>query len=165
MAGSTISVKGFLADFLTPILPKIYGELSREVLIDLHQLIIGNVASMVLNLGGGRHIHLALTMTDDEYRVQTGFAFVPPHNSGKYPQSMGSAQEQALRTKTFRQNPAPFLQIHRRGQSLEKSYCHSGGTSLPIPTGGSTHRVCMIVRTYHAATSIFQPQGDRQNRP
>ena len=39
---------------------------------------------------------------------QTGFAFVPPHNSGKYPQNMGSAKEQALGTIKFRQKQVLF---------------------------------------------------------
>ena len=33
---------------------------------------------------------------------------MPPHNLGEYPQSMGSAQEQALRTEKFRQNQSLF---------------------------------------------------------
>ena len=36
MAGATISLKGVLMDFLTPILPKIDGEPKREGLIDIH---------------------------------------------------------------------------------------------------------------------------------
>ena len=79
MAGATSSVKGILVGFPTPILPNIGGDLTRERLIDIHQLISGNVAS---NLRGGRHGHLALTMTAKEYMEQTGFAFLPPHNPG-----------------------------------------------------------------------------------
>ena len=47
-------------------------------------------------------------MTDKEYMEQTGFAFVPPHKPRNYPQSMGSAQEQALRTEKFQKNQALF---------------------------------------------------------
>ena len=53
MAGETSSVEGVLADFLKPILPKIYEEPTREGLIDLHRLISGNTASVASNLGGG----------------------------------------------------------------------------------------------------------------
>ena len=53
---------------------------------------------MASNLRGGQHGHLALTMMAEEYMEQTGFTFVPPHNPYNYPQSMGSAQEQALGT-------------------------------------------------------------------
>ena len=70
MAGETSSVEGVLADFLKPILPKIYEEPTREGLIDLHRLISGNTASVASNLGGGRHGHLTLTMTADEYMEQ-----------------------------------------------------------------------------------------------
>ena len=64
--------------------------------------------SVASNLVGGRHGNLALTMTKEEYLSQTGYAFVPPHNPVNYPPTMGTAQEQALRTKRFRQNKALF---------------------------------------------------------
>ena len=108
MAGATISAEGVLVDLLTPILPNIDGETTREGIINLHWLISGNAVSLASNLRGVRHWHLALTMTDEEYRAQTGFAFVPPYNPGDYPQSMGNAQEQALGTENFRQNQALF---------------------------------------------------------
>ena len=60
------------------------------------------------NLRGGRHGHLALTMTDEDHRAHTGFAFVPPHNPGNYPQITENAQEQALGTENFQQNQALF---------------------------------------------------------
>ena len=47
-------------------------------------------------------------MMAEEYMEQIVFAFVPPHNTGDYPQIMGSAQEQALGTEKFRQNQALF---------------------------------------------------------
>ena len=109
MAGATSSVEGFLTDLPTPILPKINGEPTREGLIDLHQLISGYIASVASNLGGGQHGHLVLSMMAKEYMEQTGFAFVRPHNPGKYSQIMGSSQEQALVTENFRQNQALFL--------------------------------------------------------
>ena len=92
MAGETIRVKGILADFPAPILPNIDGEPTREGLVDIHQLISGNEASVALNLVGDRHGHLLLKMRANDYRAQTGSAIVPPHNPGDYPQSMGSAQ-------------------------------------------------------------------------
>ena len=66
MEGATISVEVFLADFLMPILPNIGGEPTREGLIKINLLISGNEASMALNLRGGQHGHLALTMTAEE---------------------------------------------------------------------------------------------------
>ena len=63
---------------------------------------------MASNLRGGQHGHLMLKMIDKEYRAHKGFAFVPPHNRGDYPRSMGDAQEQALGTEKFRQNQALF---------------------------------------------------------
>ena len=67
-------------DLLTPILLKIGGDPTREALIELHQLISGNAASVASNIGGGRHGHLALTMTKEDYLAQTYYAFVPPYN-------------------------------------------------------------------------------------
>ena len=92
MTGSTSSVKGFLVDFLTPILTKIGGEPTRESMIDLHQLVSGNAASVASNPGGGWHRHLALRMTSEEYMAQTGCAFVPPNDPGNYPPTVGTVQ-------------------------------------------------------------------------
>ena len=63
MAGATSSVKGILADFQTPILPKIGGETTIEGLIKIHWLISGDAESVASNLGGDQHLHLALTIT------------------------------------------------------------------------------------------------------
>ena len=101
MIGATISANIFLADLPTPILTNINREQTREALIDLHRLISVNAASVVSNLGGGRHRHLVLTMTAMEYIEQMGYAFVTPHKPGVYPPTMGTAQEQALRNERF----------------------------------------------------------------
>ena len=69
MTGTTSSIEGVLADSPTPILTKINREPKIEGLIDLHQLISGNTASVASNLGGGQHGHLALTMISEEYRA------------------------------------------------------------------------------------------------
>ena len=114
------SVEGFPANFLKPIIQKIDKEPTREGLIDLHLLISVNAASVASNLGGGRHGHLNLTMTDEEYRAQTGFSFVTPHNPGNYPQIMGNAQEQALGTEKFRHNQALFRKYTAVGGALNK---------------------------------------------
>ena len=108
MAGATDSVEEILADFPTPILPKIDGELTREGLINLIQLVRGNSVSVDLNLRGGRHGHLGMKITAEDYREHTGFAFVPSHNPDDYPNSMGYAQEQAPGTEKFQQNQALF---------------------------------------------------------
>ena len=67
MVGESDSVEGVFTDFLTPILPNIGGESTREELIKLHQLISRNVASVFSSLRGGWHIHLALTMKRKYY--------------------------------------------------------------------------------------------------
>ena len=51
---------------------------------------------------------------------QTGFAFVPPHNLGEYPQRMGSAQEQALEAEKFWQNQALFQKYINVDGALKK---------------------------------------------
>ena len=69
MVEETSSFEGVLADFPTPILPNIGGEPTREAMVYLHLLVSGNAASVVSNLGGGRHVHLTLTMTSKEYKA------------------------------------------------------------------------------------------------
>ena len=63
MVVATISFEGVLAEFLTPILPNIIKELTREASAEVHKVISVNVASVAFNLEGGRHGPLALTMT------------------------------------------------------------------------------------------------------
>ena len=65
-----------------PTLPNISGESTIEYIIEIHQLISGNVASVTSNLGGGWHGHLALTVTVEDYLVHMGYYFVLPHNPG-----------------------------------------------------------------------------------
>ena len=101
MTGATNSAKGVLAEFLTPILPKIRGEPTRGALIDLHRLVSVNAASVASNLGVGRHGHLALTIKSEEYTAQTGYAFFPLHNPGNYPPTMGTSQETVLGSEKF----------------------------------------------------------------
>ena len=108
MSGATTSVEGVFADFLTPILLNIEGETTREGLIKLHELVSGNAAPMSLNLGGGRHRHLVLTLTSKDYAEQMGFMFVLPHNPVNYPLIMGKAKDQALGPEKFQQNQVLF---------------------------------------------------------
>ena len=61
-----------------------------------------------------------LTMTTKYYMEQTGFAFVPLHNPGDYPQIMGSAQEQALGTEMFRKDQALFRKYTAVDVALKK---------------------------------------------
>ena len=92
MAGGTSSIKGVFVDFPAPVITNIYREPTREALINLHQLITGNAASVVLNLIKVRHGHLALMMTAKEHMEQTGCEFVPQHNPENYPPTMGTTQ-------------------------------------------------------------------------
>ena len=59
-------------------------------------------------------------MTYKEYMEQIGFAFVPPHNPGDYPQSMGSTQEQVLGHEKFRKNQALFRKYTALDRALKK---------------------------------------------
>ena len=72
ITGTTSTVEGVLAYFLTQILPNIGGEQRRESLIELHPLISGNAAYVVMNLGGGRNGHLPVIVTEEDYMAQTG---------------------------------------------------------------------------------------------
>ena len=61
--------------------------------------------------------------------------------------------------------PSTVSKIHRRGWSLTKSGCHRGGTSLPVPTGGTANRLRTDVHTHHDSTPFLKLRVDRQNRP
>ena len=66
------------------------------------------MASVASNLRGGRHSHLAITMTLEEYLDQTVHTFIQPHNPGNYPPTMGTSQQQALGTERFQKNQSLF---------------------------------------------------------
>ena len=106
MMGTYNSIKGVLSDFPTLILPEIFGEPTREYHTKIYRLISGNAESMVSNLGGGRNVHLALTITTYDYLAQTGHAFVSLYKPIDPPLTMRTAQEQALGTDNFRRNQA-----------------------------------------------------------
>ena len=93
MAGSIISVEGVLTDFLTLILPKIFGETMKEALIKIHHLISSNTEFISSNLGRVLPFYMALTMAADDYLSQMGHAFASRHNLGNYPPTLGTAQE------------------------------------------------------------------------
>ena len=120
MSVATCSIEGVLADFPTPILPNIGGEPTREGLIEIHRLVSGNAAYVLSNLGGGRHGHLALTMTSEEYAAQKGLSFVRPHKPVNYPPTMGDTQEQALGTEKLRKNQALFQKYTSIDGALKK---------------------------------------------
>ena len=120
MEGAASSVKEVFADYPTPIFPNIDRETTREGFIQIHQLISGNLMSVLSNLGGGWHIHLALTMTSKEYAAQKVFAFVTPYNPGNYLPTMGNARDQVLRTEKFRKIQAMFRKYTAVDGSLKK---------------------------------------------
>ena len=108
----------------------------RESLIN--QLIGVNSASVALNLRGGRHGHLILTMAAEDYMEQTGYAFVPPQNPGNYLPTMGTAQDQAFGTERFRKNQTHFRRCTAEDGELKiwsswrynQSYCPHWCTGL-----------------------------------
>ena len=83
MARSTISFKGFLADFSILIHPKIFREPTREALIGLHCILSSDATYVVSTVCRGSHSHLALTMATDDYLSQKYHAFYPPHKPGE----------------------------------------------------------------------------------
>ena len=96
--------------------------------------------------------------------AQTGYAFVPPHNPRNYPLTMGTAQEQALRTETFQQNQVLFRRFTYVEIALPKAYHHGGTISLPVPTGGPVYGFCTGDRATDAPAFIQLLRGDIRNR-
>ena len=92
MAGSTISMKRVLVDLLTPIIPMIVRETTREVLINFHYILILNRASAASRLGGGQHRHLVLSISTEDYLTQTAQSLVPSHNTVIYPPTLETMQ-------------------------------------------------------------------------
>ena len=72
-------------------------------------------------------------ITAEEYMEQTGFAFVLPHNPGDYPQSMGSAQYQALGTENIKQNQALFQKYTAVYRALKKQIFTEVELVFPYP--------------------------------
>ena len=64
-------------------------------LINLHQIVSVNTASVASSFKGGRHGHLTLTMTSKEYTAHIGYTFV------LLKKPVGTAQEKAPRTGIF----------------------------------------------------------------
>ena len=89
-------------------------------MIDLHQLISGNVASVASNLEGFRNRYLALAITVRKYTKQTGYVFLPLHNPCHYTPTIGIDQEQALRNERFQQNQALFRRYTAVGGIIKK---------------------------------------------
>ena len=82
---------------------------------------------------------------------QTDYAFVPPQNPGYYPPTMGTAQEQALGTKSFLQNQALF----RRYIAVGGADRHSTPTSISAPTGGPVKRIWTGFHNLYVKSSFY----------
>ena len=152
MVGTANSVKVVCAEFRTPILPNIVGELTQESLIDIHRIISGSRISLASNLSGGRNGHLVLNMTAEDYLEQMGHAFLPSHNRGYYPPKMGTAIEQALGTERLQQNQALYQQCTAVDRAIKiKSYrrcskylCHQSWINLQDLGNSRPYRCCNI---------------------
>ena len=107
-------------DLMMLVQPNIGRDPTRESLIRLHQLIVENAVSVALNLKGGRNVHLALTISAEDYMAPTGYAFLSLHNPGDFPQMIGTSQEQEIITERFRQNQALFGRCTTVGGAIKK---------------------------------------------
>lgn len=82
MATNTkITINTILADFPTPVLPRIVGEPNHQQLIEIHKLLCDNATA----IGGGQYGYLALTLNAAEYANATVQVFVPPVDPGPMP--------------------------------------------------------------------------------
>ena len=75
--------------------------------------------------------------------AQTGFTFVPMHNSGDYPPTMGTSQEKVIRIERFQQNQALF----RRCTTVD---------------GALTNQIVMTVQVFSLYPLVDQLTGFRQ---
>ena len=72
--------------------------------------------------------------------AQTGYAFLPLHNPGDYPQTMANSQEQAIRTKRFQQNQPLFRRCTAVDGAIKNRILTS--VQLPVFTGVPVDGVC-----------------------
>ena len=122
MVRTANSVKVVCAEFRTPILLKIAGELTQEYLIKIHWLISGSRISLASNLRGGRNGHLVLNMTAEDYLEQMVYTFLPSHNRGYYPPKLWTAIEQALGTERLQQNQALYQRCTAVDRAIKIKY-------------------------------------------
>ena len=74
-----------LEDAPYPVIPKIKGALTRELIQEVEKMIQANAASFPSELGGGAHGYLGLTMDNTEYLAATRHNFVLHTNPGINP--------------------------------------------------------------------------------
>ena len=83
------NIMTFTSEFITDGLPQptftcITGQPNRSNLMELHNNLCENAASVKSNLGGGNHGLLPIIGRAQYYLVQTGHAFIAPINPGNY---------------------------------------------------------------------------------
>ena len=161
----TSSTKEVLAEFLTPILPKIVGEPTIEALIELHQFIrvkcgVSGIKTWrslsritwAKNFIGGLYgtDRLRVCATTQHLRLPTNYRYRPRAN----------AQNRTVTTK-----PSTFQNMHRHGRSTEKPGRHGGTTSLPVPTGGLIGEFWTGDHVPNAPAYFQLLRGERKNWP
>ena len=81
----TTTIDKTIETFPHPVLPKSTGEPTYETIEELSKLLRANAAAIDTELGGGRHGHLALTVSPAVYNTISITPFVAPVNPGAVP--------------------------------------------------------------------------------
>ena len=114
-----LTVESVLADFPTPVLPRIIGEPNRQQIIEIHKLLCDNATAV----GPGQFGFLALTLNAVDYNNVTNQAFVPPVDPGPMPPPVTplmNSQESALQMEMYKIQKAQFQLFQTTGKALQK---------------------------------------------
>jgi len=120
MVTNSTSVDGITADFPHPILKKIHGEPTRKEIVELHKKLCENAAAVTSNLGGGKHGHLALILSDKDFLEEAKHAFEAPKNPGDDPPTTTKPEDQPSVNDRHKRQQRIFEKYGNTDKALKK---------------------------------------------
>jgi hypothetical protein len=111
-----------IAGFPHSSLPKVTGEPIFEDLKVIRRLLNTNAMSVSFYVGGGRHGHLGIIMTNEEYFAIAADVFPVPHNPGASPEVVVgmTAAVIAELTRLHREATQVYRTYHNVDQAIKK---------------------------------------------